>query len=364
MLNSRWLVVAATILSAVSAGAQPAAPESTPTPSPTPVADMPGHVMADSPHLSMRGFSNLDYAIHEEGKPQTFALGQFDLLISSPLSDDISLLAETAVEFEEDEQGLDVERMQIKWTPSTAFSLAAGRMHTPLGYWNQTFHHGTWFQTTERRPEMYLFEDDGGILPVHGVGVEAGGSFYKGGADLKYNVSFLNGRGASSENVVHVQDATNGKAVNVWLAADPNAIHGLEVGGSGYFDAVPADGTVRTEGMREHIFTGYAAYVQSGVELIGEVSHIDHRLADRTFGTWALYAQASLKRGRCRPYYRYDRVDVADDDPYLPHKDLAIHTLGFRVDASAWVALKGEYHLLREHGDTLNAARFQVAFTF
>src|SRR4051812_47864181 len=111
MLNSRtWLLAAVPLLSAMSARAppappappaplavgasparaQPATPAPTATPSPTPVADMPGHVMADSPHLTMRGFSNIDYAIHEEGEPQTFALGQFDLLITSPLSDSIT----------------------------------------------------------------------------------------------------------------------------------------------------------------------------------------------------------------------------------------------------------------------------------
>jgi hypothetical protein len=49
-------------------------------------------------------------------------------------------------------------------------------MHTPLGYWNQYYHHGAWFQATATRPEMYLFEDDGGILPVHEIGIEASGT--------------------------------------------------------------------------------------------------------------------------------------------------------------------------------------------
>src|SRR4029079_19473823 len=112
------------------------------TPEPTPEA-APVHRVADAPHLELRGFSNVDLAFHEEGQPTTFALGQFDLLISSALSDDISLLAELPVEIAEDEQWLDAQRVQVNWSPSTYFTLAAGRMHTPLGYWNQTFHHGT-----------------------------------------------------------------------------------------------------------------------------------------------------------------------------------------------------------------------------
>jgi hypothetical protein len=338
------------------------AQEATPPPAPT---EMAGHAMSEGPRLVIRGFSNIDFAIHEEGQPNTFALGQFDLLISSALSDDIILLSEVAFEFSDGETSIDVERMQIKWAPSVLFSLAAGRMHTPFGYWNQTFHHGTWFQTTERRPEMYLFEDGGGILPIHGVGIEAAGVWHQGAGDLKYNASLLNGRGPDSENVVHVQDATNNKAVNLWLALAPSSVPGLEIGGSGYFDQIPPDGTVRTDTLREHIFTGYAAYLHAGVELIVEGSHIEHEQPDGTkFGTQAFYAQASWKRGRCRPYYRFDLVDVADGDPYLPAKDLKIHTAGLRVDVSTWIALKAEYHLLREHQEDTHAVRLQAAFTF
>jgi hypothetical protein len=334
------------------------------TPTPTPETMMSGHAMSDAPHLTLRGFSNIDFAVHEESKPTTFALGQVDLFFTSALSDNISVLAEMAVEFEEHEQGLDVERIQFKWTPSSAFSLAAGRMHTPLGYWNQTFHHGTWFQTTELRPRMYFFEDDEGILPVHGVGVAAAGVGHSRVVDLKYSVSVVNGRGPDSEEVVHVQDATSAKAVNVWLALAPTGLPGFELGGSAYFDSVPPDNTVRTEEMREHIVTGYLAYEHSGLELLAEGSRIQHRLGGTEFRSSAAYVQASWQHDRYRPYYRFDLVDVASDDPYLPHIDDRIHTLGLRVEASAWVALKGEYRLLRRAGETTHAGRAQVAFTF
>src|SRR5262245_8166960 len=78
----------------------------TPAPTPTPETVMSGHAMSEGPHLTLRGFSNIDFAIHEEGEPTTFALGQVDLFFTSALSDNISVLAEMAVEFEEHETGL------------------------------------------------------------------------------------------------------------------------------------------------------------------------------------------------------------------------------------------------------------------
>jgi hypothetical protein len=326
---------------------------------------MAGHVMTDGPHLALRGFSNVDFGINDEGEPNTFSIGQFDLLITSPISDDIAVLAEVAMELSNEGTGVDVERMQVKWSPAMLFSLSAGRMHTPFGYWNQTYHHGTWFQTTENRPLMYLFEDDGGILPIHGVGLAAAGVWHTRGVDLKYNASVLNGRGPITDSVVHEQDASDNKAVHLWLAASPAAVPGLEAGGSGYFDEIPPDGILRTDDLRERIYTAYAAYVHAGVELLAEFSRIEHRQANGvTFDTDAMYAQASVRHGRCRPYYRFDRVDVAEGDPFLPPRDLSLHTLGLRVDPTAWLALKGEYHLFREQGEDTSAARFQVAFTF
>jgi hypothetical protein len=327
-------------------------------------ASPPVHEHTEVPHLTLRGFTNVDFVVHEEGQPATFALGQFDLFFSSSISPDISFLAETAVEFEQDETGLDVERVQFKWSPAEAFSLAAGRMHTPLGYWNQTFHHGTWFQTTELRPQMYFFEDDGGVLPVHGVGLAATGAWHGRAAMLKYSVSVLNGRGPDSEHVVHVQDATDNKAVNVWLGLTPTAIEGLEFGASGYFDQVPPNGTERPYSMREQIFTGYVAYRHDGLELLGEATRIAHRRDSDTLETWAGYGQAAVKRGLWTPYYRFDLVDVADQDPYLPPKDLRMHTVGLRVEASDWVALKAEYHFTRDHDQDIHAGRFQLAFAF
>lgn len=57
----------------------------------------------------------------------------------------------------------------------TLRNIGVGKYHTALGYWNHTYHHGTWLQSSILRPEIYLFEFQGGILPDHSVGVEVFG---------------------------------------------------------------------------------------------------------------------------------------------------------------------------------------------
>jgi hypothetical protein len=287
------------------------------------------------------------------------------MFMNSALSDDVSVLAEVVFEFGEDNTAvLDVERVQIKWSPAELFSLTAGRMHTPLGYWNQTYHHGAWFQTTAGRPEMYLFEDDGGILPVHMVGLQAAGTWHTGPADWKYSLSLINGRGRIPDEIPNVQDATDAKAVSLWMGVVPSALRGLDVGVAAYFDSLPPDGVSRVETVREQIFGGYLVYQRTGVELLAEASNVRHRWQGQEYGTWGLYVQGGLKFGRWTPYYRFDRVNVAEGEPYLAPLDVSMHTVGLRLDAQAWAALKGEYHFRREQEEDVHSALLQVAFAF
>jgi len=331
--------------------------------------DVAAHQPAPPPKLILRGFTNVDYAVHEESQPNSFALGQFDLFITSALSENWSFLSEVNFEFDDENQlAVDVERAQLRYAPSDRFSIAAGRMHTPLGYWNQTFHHGAWFQTTAQRPQMYLFEDDGGILPVHEVGLQAAGTIPSQALAFKYSVSLVNGRGRIPDDVTNIQDRNGSKAVNLYAAFDPAALTGFEVGGDAWLDKIPADPEIvgRESEIRERILGGYVAYVRPNVELLAELSHVHHRveLTDAVFDTWAFYAQASRAFGRLRPYYRFDKVDVAVGDPFLPPTDLSRHTVGVRFDPMPWVGLKGEYHLTREEDRDVSSGRFQAAFTF
>jgi len=349
------LVMTAILGTAASASAQ--------EPAPPPAESVP-------PRLTLRGFTNVDLGVNENDQPSTFSLGQFDMFVTSALSESWSFLAEVNFEFnDENELATDIERAQIRYAPSDRFSIAAGRMHTPLGYWNQTFHHGAWFQTTCTRPEMYLFEDEGGILPVHEIGLQASGTLHGSAVDFKYSASVVNGRGRIPDEVTNLQDRNGKKAFNGLLSFAPTGVRGLEVGGNTYVDQIPADPETpgREAPIDELILGGYLVYVRSDVEFLAEVTHVRHRDkgTDAEFGTWGFYVQGSKKFGHWRPYYRYDKVDVADGDPFLAPKDMQRHTAGLRVDAMPWAAIKGEYHLTKPHGgDNVSSGLFQVAFTF
>jgi hypothetical protein len=143
--------------------------------------------------LNIRGFLDFNYGVGSAANaliyplivPQTtpptpihntFQFGEYDLFMSSRLSSTINFLSEVVLGSDASNfWGLDVERAQITYKPSEYFQISGGRMHTAIGFYNTTYHHGTWFQTATGRPFMYYFEDSGGILPVHMVGLEAAG---------------------------------------------------------------------------------------------------------------------------------------------------------------------------------------------
>ncbi len=138
------------------------------------------------PALKIRGFYDLNFGTGTNSNPlafpivsqgrSTFQTGEFDLVLSSKLTDKLSFVSELVIgSNKSNDWGLDIERVQLTYKASKYFEISGGRYHTAIGYYNTSFHHGTWFQTATGRPFMYYFEDSGGLLPVHGVGVTTTG---------------------------------------------------------------------------------------------------------------------------------------------------------------------------------------------
>lgn len=84
------------------------------------------------------------------------------------------MLSELTFESGDDNNiGVDLERALLIYSPNDRLQLGVGRAHTSIGYYNTAYHHGNWFETAAVRPFLFRYEDDGGILPVHNVGLTA-----------------------------------------------------------------------------------------------------------------------------------------------------------------------------------------------
>jgi hypothetical protein len=324
------------------------------------------------PKLVVKGFGNVDYRYEFDGHDSDeFSLGQLDLFVTSALSDNLTFVAEIVFEPGDEEKVVDVERYQITYSHSDLFNVALGRMHTMLGHWNHAYHHGTWFQTTAFRPEVYRFEDEGGVLPVHELGLRLFGSRAFSLGRIEYSGSLSNGRGPVASRFENFRDFGEGKAGTLWLAASPAFVPGLKIGGVVRQDRVPPNEAdpARAVSMRERIVGTFTSYQHARSEVLGEVLLLIHREdagAGREFRTSGFYVQASHRFGRLTPYYRFEGLDRGAGDPYYPSSDdVRRHIAGLRVDPWSSAAVKLELSRdLPDPGPHFSAVTLQVAFTF
>ncbi|HHT9138740.1 MAG TPA: hypothetical protein ACFYEK_16035 [Candidatus Wunengus sp. YC60] len=332
--------------------------------------------------LKIKGFGNVDasYSDNHIGKSANqegnafFSMGEFDLFITSQLSNRISILGETVFEFESTgEVTPDLERVLIHYDVNSLLKIDVGKFHTPIGYWNRLYHHGEWLQTTVERPEILKFEDHGGPLPAHNAGIQLSGSAMLEGFDLNYFFTVSNGRGIDTTNQQNMGDLNDKKAFSFQLEAVPHSIvEGLRFGPTVYYDSIPEDETNpnRANEIRELIYGGHVVYSLKNVEFLMETFEINHdEFSGGVFNTFGGYAQGSYSIGKFKPYYRYDYINYDSKDPFYSESefdflDTNMHTVGLRYELSQFNALKCEV----SHGvfddEDANIIRLQTAFSF
>jgi outer membrane murein-binding lipoprotein Lpp len=327
-------------------------------------------MQAGSPALQIHGFSDINYkASDRKGSTNSFLVGQIDLFVTSRLSERFSVLGELVLEAnEENEFGFEAERLLIQYSQSDYFKVAVGRYHTSIGYYNTAFHHGSWFQTATERPFIFAFEDHGGFLPIHNVGLSATGLVPSGKLGLHYVAEIGNGRAHRtplSEAVQTAVDENNGKAFNLGAYARPEWLPGLQAGFSIYRDRLTPEGLPN---INETILAAHLVYQNSSLELLNEGLVVKHspRGGGRTLNTGGFYTQVSRKFGRSRPYFRYQYVNSPAGDPIIG--DIGRRngpSFGFRYDVSEFAALKAQYdRTARRNLEAINGVTLQLAFTF
>ncbi|HYL13722.1 MAG TPA: hypothetical protein VEV41_11845 [Terriglobales bacterium] len=320
--------------------------------------------------LRMRGFGDITlHGDNQKGDTTSFSLGQLNLFVTSDVSERFKFLSEIVFEAGPNNTvGVDVERLLLQYSPNDYFNLAVGRYHTAIGYYNTAYHHSTWFQTTTGRPFLFEFEDKGGPLPIHNVGVSASGLIPSGRLGLHYVAEVGNGRAsrsAASEPVQNVVDENNHKAFNLAFFVRPESVRGLQAGFSVYRDVLTPINLPR---IGETILAAHAVLVRPKFEWLNEALVIRHAPfgESHVFDTPAFYTQLSKQFGSYRPYFRYQYMNESAAEPVFPNIGLRHGpSVGLRYDASESVAVKLQYDYTRlRQQEAINGLALQVGFTF
>ncbi|MBI4947929.1 MAG: hypothetical protein HY840_16180 [Bacteroidetes bacterium] len=273
------------------------------------------------------------------GKMQTknnFSLGAIDMFITSQF-DKVSFLGEVAFEWDE----VDFERLVINYDIKNYFKISVGKFYTPLGYWNNTYNHGTLIQPTISRPEVL-----GDFIKSMHLKKQIGFQF-QGDGITKYNLGYNLAVTHGITDIGYVDDADEGKALTLNLHAEP--IENLKVFVSGLYDVVPkgqqavSDSILLTDADFQ-IFNFGVAYMNGKLpfEFIGEYYNVSHNMAEtKSTQGYLLYAGYRIKK--FVPYISYDVLLYEKGDQYFNTNNSNAATLGLRYLLNAKSVIKLEY---------------------
>jgi len=313
------------------------------------------------------------------GTSDGFSAAKLELFTTKTV-DRWMFLAEVMFEAgDENSFALDVERVEVGYLYSEHLRVLVGRFHTAIGYYNDAFHHGAFFMVPVGRPTMVEFEDGGGLIPAHNIGVHADGRFAAGEGHLRYDLELANGRAADVLEIQNHHDGNRPKAVNLRVRYEPGgALDGLIVGGNAYFDSIPGAmdtgaGAPALGPIHEWIFGAHAAYFEHELHVVAEALVIQHTELDTSarHRTYAAFGELGHAFDQLTPYVRYEWTRYPEEgDPYYGKAagdGYQAATLGVKHATTDNIALKAQA------GVTLPSAsgadpRFtvtgQVAFAF
>lgn len=316
-------------------------------------------VLSFGQSTQIRGFVDVTAGYN---KKSSFGFGEQDLFITSAINDRISFLGETVFKYDSEsntEFSISVERVIIKYNLYGNHNLVMGKVHTPLNYWNDTYHHGRVFFPTIDRPLLF----SSSIIPLHTTGLGFEGNDL-GMLKFGYNLFVGNGLGSGE-----VTDNDKGKCVTAAFHIKP--VDRLRFGLSYYYDVISRDaqvhGMVMDQRVNQHLISGSVAKFGKKLELLTEATMgMNHTDSTGTRNTLAAYAYAGYKiKEKYVPYVRYDNISYQGGELYYMGKNVQSYVAGFRYEISYLAVVKLEYqHINNQVAADVNKVTAQFAIGF
>lgn len=335
---------------------------------------IPGLAQAEGDGVALHGFADVGFSTHSKDinnpspSPKGFNVGSLDFYLTPQFDDNMKGLIELIFETtSEGDLATDLERVQVGYTLSDNATIWAGRFHTPYGYWNTGFHHGAQIQTAVSRPRFLDFEDKGGIVPAHMVGLWGTGKVNAGDGKFTYDVFVGNGpKIAMGGDLLNQTIGT----LNIQTAGDNNnqAMVGANLGYefSGMADGLrlaahTLRGDVQDDSDGSFVPTsanitevsmvgGSIVYQANDWEVLGEYYRFSNK--DKSGGTgshssWADYLQVGKAINGVTPFLRLEKTVLNQADNYFNLQDsgqsYTRQALGLKYDVNAKAALKLEW---------------------
>jgi len=272
----------------------------------------------------------------------SFGLGEQDLFITSELTDRITFLGESVFKFGMSPTSFNVsiERIVLKYNFKGNHNILIGKHHTPLNYWNDTYHHGRVFFPTIYRPLLF----SSNVIPLHTTGIGVQGENL-GKLKLGYDVMAGNGIGSSD-----ISDNDKYKSLTAALHIKP--FEKWRVGGSVYYDKI-SPGFITHHGsadtvdfvITQLIYSGSLSYFGKRFELLTEGSLVTNSMDSiGTTTSVAFYGYGGIKFAKkFTGYARYDLINFDTNEIYFDNDNKMTVLAGIRFQVNYLVVVKLEY---------------------
>ncbi len=327
-----------------------------------------GLLVQAQPDTQIRGF--VDFGTNYKNDQVNFTLGEQDLFITSDISDRVSFLGESVFKFSANSPtkfDVSIERIILKYNIKGNHNVLFGKHHTPVNYWNDSYHHGRVLFPTIFRPMMF----DMGVVPLHTTGLRFQGQNL---GKLRFGYDALIGNGVASTDAIDIN-----KMKSMMLGAHITPKDGLRIGLSYYQDYIPKgaalhhSSNVSKQNVKQALYSGSVSYFGSKYELLAESSMVVNKndsTGVNVSPTAYVYAGYRTKY-KLVPYMRVDLLNFSSEEVLFSNKRQRGALVGLRYEINYLTVLKLEYNYtesmsMANHSSMTNtrAINFQFAIGF
>jgi hypothetical protein len=311
--------------------------------------------------MQIKGFADITTTYDQ--KKLSFGFDEQDLFITATVNDRISFLGESVFKYvpsSSTEFAVSIERIIISYNLKGNHNLILGKIHTPINYWNDSYHHGRVFFPTIQRPILFQAQ----IIPLHTVGAGIQGHDL-GGLRLGYDVFVGNGLGSN-------EISDNDKNKSVTLAVHIKPADKLRMGISYYQDVISKGAPVHDKPpvnweVKQHLFSASVARFGKKLELLAEgTAGLNHTDTTGTKTTLASYVYLGYRcGGKLVPYLRLDNLHYQAGEIYYNKNNTTTFVAGVRYEINYLAVVKLEYQ--HDHSElyansNLVSAQFAIGF--
>jgi hypothetical protein len=328
-------------------------------------------------HIELTGTSGDDPSAY-------FSIGEHDFFVTSTLSERITFLGEYVIRPNGSSATNflpSIERSLVRYTYANNHSIIMGKVHTPVNYWNDVYHHGRLFFPVIDRPLAFSY-----LVPLHTLGFQLQGQNL-GRARFGYDV--VVGNGISSSDFLD-----EGLDPSLTVAFHVKPVEGMRVGLSYYYDFMrsnaygahsghsPAPTVIRADAYKGplsyHLGSFSFAYFTQRWEVLNEAC-MNASITDSlgTASNWSNFTYVARRIGEKHVVYGLgDVIEVGARDLHVYPLHQVKLGLGYRHEFSHLVNVKVQVenrwdHQAHQHMDQTShlhgpdlGIRIQLAYGF